>query len=753
MEVDYYEMGRTIERNVLACGRTISFAEVLERRPYTKILKFLKRDEKEGIELEIQPDIPTYPVQDIRKTERLCVFFDQDEMTVPEVRAMRKDFPSELLHLNLTKPDMPKSLCLFEEDYRWVCRTMTWEQFLLRILMWFKRAAHDEQHLADQPLEPFLLTNKKVIFDPEDLARDLVDQVLVCVLLAEKPWPVYCVQPVHIDKKMPQQSCYVAVPIYTQAWPSRVINETPTSVAGLHTLLKETVGFDLIEELQRKTVEFYHKIEKFDKGIRRVLMNGRWLLVVMLPKVREAEGKTETVEKLAFFVLESIGEVGRKLGVLEASDGIWGRVLIDVAPHKLDSCELEIAIPISTFDRGLAKRMAGVEEKETVEITAIGAGAIGSQVILNLARMGIGKWSIIDEDLMLPHNSSRHALPPRFDGRAKANALAEEISVLLNNEVAARGILGDVIQDLVENAEVRDAIETADRILDCSASAAVSRHLANVDKRGPITCLYLMQGGRYLIILDEGLDRKIRLDDLEVQLAVASYEDSNLLGMLRAKNMSGIRYGGACREVTTVLAQDVVGTHSGIAARYFRDNIRTSEPSINVWELQKKEISIARHSINVDIVKVVNKNGWEIRISKHAIDMMKDYRKKKLPNETGGVLLGSIDRIAQIIYIGTVLPSPPDSIEWPRQYIRGIKGLKNKVEAIKTETGENLWYIGEWHTHGSGVSSQPSLLDIEAHKKVVAYMSEEGYPGVMLIQGGRGNPFVIVGNNLRGINN
>ena len=40
----------------------------------------------------------------------------------------------------------------------------------------------------------------------------------------------------------------------------------------------------------------------------------------------------------------------------------------------------------------------------------MGAGALGSQVIITLARSGFGNWTIVDEDDLLPHNLARHAL-------------------------------------------------------------------------------------------------------------------------------------------------------------------------------------------------------------------------------------------------------------------------------------------------------------------------------------------------------
>jgi tRNA A37 threonylcarbamoyladenosine dehydratase len=38
-----------------------------------------------------------------------------------------------------------------------------------------------------------------------------------------------------------------------------------------------------------------------------------------------------------------------------------------------------------------------------------GAGALGSQLMNNLSRAGFGRWTIVDNDKLLPHNLARNA--------------------------------------------------------------------------------------------------------------------------------------------------------------------------------------------------------------------------------------------------------------------------------------------------------------------------------------------------------
>jgi Prokaryotic homologs of the JAB domain len=110
-----------------------------------------------------------------------------------------------------------------------------------------------------------------------------------------------------------------------------------------------------------------------------------------------------------------------------------------------------------------------------------------------------------------------------------------------------------------------------------------------------------------------------------------------------------------------------------------------------------------------------------------------------LPNETGGVLLGSYDMQRQIVYVVAMLPSPPDSDEWPSSYKRGCAGLASAVANIANRTLLNLDYIGEWHSHPAGVTTDLSGIDKQAMKEISSEMEKTGLPSLMLIVGGNGS--------------
>jgi integrative and conjugative element protein (TIGR02256 family) len=219
-----------------------------------------------------------------------------------------------------------------------------------------------------------------------------------------------------------------------------------------------------------------------------------------------------------------------------------------------------------------------------------------------------------------------------------------------------------------------------------------------------------------------------------MQMLAAVAEDESLFGVFLNLGDS-IRYSGSCRNVTVQIPQDRLSIQAGVAAQVIKRTAFSVSPSINVWEWSDSSVSMRRHQIPVCNVLLREAGQWQIRLSSHAADSMRYYRRRRLPNETGGVLLGKFDVDRRVLYVASVLPSPSDSVEWPNMYIRGVEGLQVKVELVNKITGGELSYVGEWHSHPDGHGSDPSDDDRTAHQMIVGEMGKTGLPGVVLIQG------------------
>src|SRR5689334_21620646 len=88
------------------------------------------------------------------------------------------------------------------------------------------------------------------------------------------------------------------------------------------------------------------------------------------------------------------------------------------------------------------------EKLAAAKVLVVGAGALGNEVVKNLALVGVGTTYVIDRDAIETSNLSRSVLFRTSDGgRPKARVVAERAREI-NPEVAFHWLRGDVINDL-----------------------------------------------------------------------------------------------------------------------------------------------------------------------------------------------------------------------------------------------------------------------------------------------------------------
>ena len=88
------------------------------------------------------------------------------------------------------------------------------------------------------------------------------------------------------------------------------------------------------------------------------------------------------------------------------------------------------------------------ERLAAAKVLVVGAGALGNEVLKNLALLGIGSTIVIDLDEVEPSNLSRSVLFRAADGGQSKAEVAARRAREINPEVAIRPIHGDVITDV-----------------------------------------------------------------------------------------------------------------------------------------------------------------------------------------------------------------------------------------------------------------------------------------------------------------
>jgi hypothetical protein len=518
---------------------------------------------------------------------------------------------------------------------------------------------------------------------------------------------------------------FLAVYFIAEPQAHGVIKRRPTNLFELDALLAGA-GVSLLDYLR----------EKLSDWNQEPLLKKKLLLVVACPLSR---GETQTIEATnlwAFVTASTVAEVGVAIGIWEKSpDGKGlGHVLTRDPDANGSNIGIDIMSPQLDLTRGSAASASGWDA-DTRKVVAVGVGSLGSQVVRLLAQAGFGIWTLIDEDVLLPHNTARHAMGGAWVGWPKVAAMAFEIDRLYESAEKTVAIQADVLNLQSKREGVEEALTGADTILDFAASIPVSRWLANLrSATSRRVSMFLNPRGSDLVMLAEDLERHIQLDCLEMQYyrAIANTTD---LGDHFKSPEGRIRYARSCRDVTMTIPNQLPALHAAIGANAIRCAVAKPGAEISIWKSDEQTGEVKRLSVPITGTQEQKLGEWTLIVDEHVIQRLSDLRMCKLPNETGGVLIGSYDLARKTVYVVDTVPSPPDSVAWPTMYIRGSAGLADEVKRINSVTDGQLEYVGEWHSHPDGCSCLPSEDDILVFSWLTENMGDAGLPALMAIAG------------------
>jgi proteasome lid subunit RPN8/RPN11 len=246
---------------------------------------------------------------------------------------------------------------------------------------------------------------------------------------------------------------------------------------------------------------------------------------------------------------------------------------------------------------------------------------------------------------------------------------------------------------------------------------------------------FITPGGQGLVLLIEDSHREVRLDWLEMLHYRAVLHTPIALGTFAEANQS--RYGDGCRDLSAVLSQDDVALWASTASRSLKSEVRSENASLLLWRRDDKSGAVESVAIVPPRYWRTKMGDWTVVDDARIREKLSAYRQSKLPNETGGVIIGHFDVQYSTCYIVDALPSPGDSVEWPTAYYRGVEGLRTAVVDIETITLGQLTYVGEWHSHPEGCPALPSAADLTAYGWLRDYMNSDSYPAIMVIIGER----------------
>lgn len=690
-----------------------------------------RRSEKELVVLDVRTGAPQAPVHPVRHTERVGILFDRED-AMPIVTMLRDDFPDTEKQL-LVPAGWPQCICIDDRPWHEALLTWTPAELIDRILMWFRRAAHGELHDPRQPIEP-TLSGSPLSFI---IARSILNSEAAANLIAEhdlEQGDILRVKPWTENGKSAgsEPICIAAYRVRSESM--QRLRHAPTTLGGLAEMLLAR-GIDAYTDLAERFTKWLA-----DGEAAAWQLNARLAVIVEMPIVSPRGKRQEGVDLRAFVSAKSAGDIAVALGVALKTTGQQGskvgyvqgigQPVID--QEAIDAISMQTAEVHLEFERDLATRLAGRSVPDTRRVVLIGAGAMGSHLADCLVRDGRFRWTVIDDDRLLPHNLARHVARNDQTPRHKAAILADHLNMtLVDHQAVGEPLAVNLFATNASGSGLTEALNTADLIIDATASVPAARFLSDHVAPARRLSTFFNPSGEAAVLLAEPLDRRLTLRDLEAQYLGLVLRTERLADHL-ATLPEAVAYTGACRAITSRIPQSRVSVLAGLASAGVRNAADTTEPAICIWTLTSTG-EVTLDSVPAQPVSRYSANGWQIAVDAGLIGRIRAMRDARLPSETGGMLFGLVDIPAQFIHLVHASPAPTDSTEGPGEFVRGTHGVDSLMEMVGRTTSGQLRYVGEWHSHPPQASAHPSPDDADQIDWLAGLLGMDSMPALMLI--------------------
>ena len=677
-----------------------------------------------GVAMDVEVERPQDLEYPIRALEPIAVLCPLDGGQ-PSVLALRDDFP-DTFHQNWSPPDAPCALCIDDRPWAEARLTATANDIAGRIQLWLSKAARGALHDAAQPPDPLFFTSQLSVVLAGSAVFGASQPVELTGFVRHDNEHFVIAREAKVSQTPPTFTLLVF-----QARPREMarLRHAPRTLAALAQDL-EPCDIDLYSELKCR-LKSWAGLD----GVNIRRLSTRLAVVVVFPIVAGQHVTASDVR--AFITVDTAGELGVALGTLHRNDSQVGdgrayvAAIIPQPQTRSQDLRLQPANVYLALNRQTAAAVAGRTALDLRPAVLVGAGSLGSQLSLNLAREGLFNWTVVDGDHLLPHNCARHALFPEDIGSPKADALARKLRELLDEPVAS--IQCDVLHpDERAREALTPALADAAVIIDASASVAVSRHLSDVEAvEARRICAFFNPAGTAVVVLAENARRTLTLRDLEAQYYSIVCSDPRLAGHLDTPRQ-GLRYSGSCRALTNRIPASNAALLAALAARGTVKALATDQATIAVWVLDPDgEVQLVRRQGASVTRKRLGE--WTVAYDTALLRDLASLRTGRLPKETGGVLLGVADMSHKEIYIASALPEPEDSCASETGFERGVVNLRQQVAHAVARTAHQLRYVGEWHSHPDQASPMPSETDMEQLEWLGQELEMEGLPGLMAV--------------------
>jgi integrative and conjugative element protein (TIGR02256 family) len=440
----------------------------------------------------------------------------------------------------------------------------------------------------------------------------------------------------------------------------------------------------------------------------------------------------------------------------------------------------------------LFRRVGGVypvEELRKKRVAIVGLGALGAPAALLLAKAGVGRFHLCDDDRLLVGNVTRHPSDLRDVPMPKCVSIFEKIKAINPFADVTRG--GNITSADRAAAALRDADVAVVAIADESTELLIDSVALKLSK----TTFYAramqqMKVGRIIRVTPGEAACLVCLR--RYREAPTTHRDMNGSSWIDVPSVEGgevydegcgfAAFPGAAVDTeatANVLARTAVEWLLGrsVEANHWvlvnqpasdTDDPRlTSAPSCHRQTFLPMEECAACGGRGKEAVRLEKARADERRLAAEwrRVVLARDVYETIVREaaqcgrlETGGVLLGRADARERTLIITHATGPGPDAVHQEHHFLRDASYCQAEIDRVYAESGGSIDYVGEWHKHRE---AEPRLSETDRSSLVAIAASPSyqvqrpimlicGMPDFLVPQAHKVSAWTVVG-GLRGV--
>ncbi|MFC6642225.1 hypothetical protein [Sulfitobacter profundi] len=304
----------------------------------------------------------------------------------------------------------------------------------------------------------------------------------------------------------------------------------------------------------------------------------------------------------------------------------------------------------------------------------LGCGSLGSKIAMHLARSGRAPMTVIDNDIMDPHNYARHScLPYSVDldsmfYSSKAGEFAHDASKLAQETVGFRIDANTVLR--TEKLRRKLKLEKSKALLNTTASSVLRETLSFTGwskgkaPRVMEACLMGDSDIGYFSVSGQGCNPNS--SDLMTEFYHHMRRDDALRSKVMGQSADEIVIGQGCSSLSMIASDARLSTLTAPLAT-LTGNVLSGKSvneigQFNIGRLHADGISQRWESHSVEpytVVKGSANNAVYTRLARRVTTEIDAEIKRKPGSETGGVLVGRFSAIGNVFQVVDTIAAPP----------------------------------------------------------------------------------------------